>query len=255
MWVFENSRRLPVEEMKVIVPNGMAKLVIPLSNGLLGKYKDWQHLSKESSITLIGIADTPAIVDVQHDAPHINIGIEFSPLGAYRIFQLRHVELRNRILPLEEVLGKSAKAITEKIANTDRISEKMEIIQSYLITLVSKSRQDEILDYCLLQIANSKGLISVSELEKKTGYSSRWLYEKFMEKVGLSPKSLASVARFMHFYEATAKNPTMNFFKEDIYDFFYDQAHFIKEFKRFTGSSPTRFIKTDNEFGQIFYKG
>ena len=40
MWVFENDSRLPDEEMKLIVPNGMVKLVIPIGNGLSGKYKD-----------------------------------------------------------------------------------------------------------------------------------------------------------------------------------------------------------------------
>lgn len=254
MWVFESSGQLPMEDMKLIVPNGMVKLVIPFRNGLSGKYKDWYYLSKEACITLIGIADSPAIVDAENDAPQGNIGIEFSPLGAYRIFQLRHSELKNKIFPLEEIVGKSGKEIKEFIANTDSVNEKIQIIQEYLMRLLSKSEPDLILDYCLRQIAKSKGLITVMELEKKTGYSSRWLYEKFMEKVGLSPKNLSSVIRFMQFYEAGAKNPNADFFKQNIYTFFYDQAHFIKDFKRFTGLPPTKFIKEENAFGQIFYK-
>lgn len=255
MWVFHNNGRLPADDMKVIVPNGMVKIVIPVSNGLLGKYENWNHLSKESSITLIGIADIPAIVDVQFDAPHTNIGIEFSPIGAYRIFKLRHSELKNKIFALEDVLGQSARVINEQIANTESIKQKIAIIQSYLVTLVSKSEPDLILDYCLQQIARTNGLVTVAELQKKTGYTSRWLGDKFAEKVGLSPKNLSCIVRFMQFYKATAQNPTIDFFKGDIYDYFYDQSHFIKEFKRFTGSSPYKFTKNDNEFGQIFYKG
>ena len=75
-----------------------------------------------------------------------------------------------------------------------------------------------------------------------------------MEKVGLSPKSLSSVIRFMQFYEQWAKNPGADFFKNDMYNYFYDQAHFIKEFKRFTGLSPLKFTKSENEFGRVFYK-
>lgn len=253
MWVFENNGRLLNEDMKVIVPNGMVRLVIPI-RGISGKYENWHHSSKEGTITLIGIADSPAIVDVEQDAPHITMGIIFSPLGAYRIFKLRHSELKNKIFALEDILGKPARDIQELTANTELISQKIQIIQSYLITLVSQSEPDLILDYCLRQIESSKGLITVTELEKKTGYSSRWLYEKFLEKVGLSPKTLSSVTRFMQFYQASAKNPDADFFKQDIYNYFYDQAHFIKEFKRFTGFSPSKFIKNNNEFGQIFYK-
>jgi AraC-like DNA-binding protein len=254
MWLFESNGRAPSEDMKLIVPNGMLKLTIPFQNGVSGKNQRNFHLSKESQITLIGIADIPAIVDLENDAPHKNIGIEFSPLGAYRIFQLRQSELKNNLFLLEDVIGKSARTIQEIIANTEVVEEKIQLIQSYLIKLLSKSEPDLILDYCIREIENSNGLVTVMTLEKKTGYSSRWLYEKFMEKVGLSPKSLSSVIRFMQFYDQWAKNPGADFFKNDMYNYFYDQAHFIKEFKRFTGLSPLEFTKSENEFGRLFYK-
>lgn len=58
----------------------------------------------------------------------------------------------------------------------------------------------------------------------------------------------------MQFYEQWAKNPDYNLLKDNLYNFFYDQAHFIKEFNRFTGLSPLKFAKSENEFGKIFYK-
>jgi AraC-like DNA-binding protein len=240
--------------MKLIVPNGMAKLTIPFRNGVSGRNKEVYTLSKESQITLIGICDIPAVVDIEHDAPSGNIGIEFSPLGAYRIFQLRHVELKNKIFLLEDVFGKPARNVQEMIANTESIPEKINLIQKFLVKLLNKSEADPILDYCIEQIKLSKGLVTVAELERKTGYSSRWLYDKFIDKVGLSAKNLASIVRFMQFYEQWAKTPDYALTKDFAYRFFYDQAHFIKEFKRFTGHPPLRFTKTDNEFGRIFYK-
>jgi AraC-like DNA-binding protein len=254
MWLFESSGRIPIEDMKLIVPNGMAKLTIPFRNGVSGKNKEFFHLSKESQITLIGIQDIPAIVDIEYDAPHGNIGIEFSPSGTYRIFRLRQSELKNKLFLLEEILGKSARQIQEIIANTQDVNEKIQLIQAYLVKCLSKSEADLILDYCVRQIENSNGSVTIMGLERKTGYSSRWIYEKFMEKVGLSPKTLSSIVRFNQFYKRWAKDPTRDFFKEDMYHYFYDQAHFIKEFKHFTGLSPLKFAKSENEFGRIFYR-
>jgi AraC-like DNA-binding protein len=254
IWVFESSGRVPVEDMKLIVPNGMAKLTIPFRNGVSGRNNEVYNLSKESQITLIGICDIPAIVEIEHDAPSGNIGIEFSPLGAYRIFQLRHSEIKNKILLLEDVFGKSARDVQEMIANTESIPIKVDLIQKYLIKLLNRSEADPILDYCIGQINQSKGMMSVADLESKTGYSSRWIYEKFTDKVGLSAKNLSSIVRFMQFYEQWAKKPDYNLTKDYMYLYFYDQAHFIKEFKRFTGHSPLRFSKSDNEFGRIFYR-
>ena len=254
IWIFESNGRVPSEDMKMIVPNGMVKLTIPFRNGVSGKNTEMFHLSKQSALTLIGIGDIPAIIDIENDAPAGNIGIEFSALGAYRIFQLRHCELKNKIFLLEDVLGKPAREIQELIANTERIHEKIQIIQSYLLGLLEESESDPILDYCLHQIQKSKGLVTVTELERKTGYSSRWLYQKFIEKVGVSPKNLSSIIRFMQFYENWAKNPNNDFFREKLHHYFYDQAHFIRDFKRFTGLAPGKFVNSENEFGKIFYK-
>jgi AraC-like DNA-binding protein len=255
MWVFESSGRVPDEDMKLIVPNGLVKMTIPYRNGVSGKNKDGFRLVKESSIIIIGICDTPAVIDLEHDAPHGNIGIEFSPLGAYRLFNVRQAELKNKIFLIEEVLGRSAKEIKDAIANTESISGKIRLVQRYLLNLLSKSEADPVLNFCLNEIECSKGMVPVAELERKTGYSSRWLYEKFIEKVGLSPKNFASIVRFMQFYRRWAKEPCSDFYKEDIYDYFYDQSHFIKEFKRFTGLSPMKYMRSENEFGRIFWKG
>lgn len=254
IWVFESSGRMPNDDMKLIVPNGMVKLTIPFRNGVSGRNKESYNLSKESQITLIGISDIPAVVEIERDAPSGSIGIEFSPLGAYRILHLRQSELKNKILLLEDVLGKTARDIQEMIANTDSVPRKVDLIQKYLIRQMSKSQNDPIIDYCLTQIIQSKGKISVAELEAKSGYSSRWIYEKFMDKVGLSAKNLSSIVRFMQFYGQWARKPDYSFTKDFMYRHFYDQAHFIKEFKRFTGHSPLRFSKSENEFGRIFYK-
>jgi len=253
IWVFESSGRIPADDMRLIVPNGRVKLTIPYRNGVSGKNIEMFHLSKEAQITLIGIGDIPAIIDLEHDAPSGNIGIEFSPVGAYRIFRIRQDELKNRIFLLEDVLGKAAREVQEIIANHESVDQKIKVIQQYLRKLLSKSQPDLLLDYCITQIKETQGTIAIGALENKTGYSSRWLHNKFVEKIGVSTKNFSSIIRFMQFYEPWARSPNFDF-RTSLYHYFYDQAHFIKEFKRFTGMSPLKFTKSENEFGKIFYK-
>lgn len=255
MWVFRSQGRAPVEDMKLIVPNGMVKLVIPFANGIIGTNNGVATHSRESCITLIGMADTPAIVDLQEDAPHGNIGIEFSPSGAYRLFAVRQAELLNRIIHLEDLLGKTARELQERVSNSTGIPEKIKLVQQYVIGLLERTDEDRVLNYCVTRIAASRGKLSVGELEHRTGYSSRWLHQKFMDRVGVSPKNLASIVRFMQFYEQWARNPDRSFYHQNMYDYFFDQAHFIREFRRFTGSTPLKFARSANEFGRTFYRG
>ena len=74
-------------------------------------------------------------------------------------------------------------------------------------------------------------------MEKKTGYSSRWLNMKFTDKIGASPKNLSSITRFKQYYQAVASKDENPFLK----NYYYDQADFIRTFKRFTGLTPTEF--------------
>lgn len=139
------------------------------------------------------------------------------------------------------------------VANTETIEGKIQIIESYLIKLLMNAPNDFVLDYCIKEIHKSKGLIPIEKLVDKTRYSHRWINQKFIEKVGISPKNYSSIVRFMQFYEQWAKTSDYILLKQNIYNFFYDQAHFIKEFNRFTGLSPLKFANSENEFGKIFY--
>lgn len=254
MWVFESSGRVPNADMKLIVPNGHIKLVVPFRNGLFGKMEGFQHLSQENKMTLIGICDLPSIVDVKEDAPSGTIGVEFSPLGAYRFFKLPQSSIRNQIYNLEDVLGKTVREIEHKIGEAQSIEEKIQVVQRFLYDLFRKTESDAIFDHCVKRIKSTWGTVSVKQLEKESGYSARWLNMKFGERLGISPKNLCSITRFLKVYEAMATDSGDAFLHKEFYQLYYDQAHFIKEFKRFTGTTPQRLEDGKNDFGKIFYK-
>ena len=254
LWVFESAGRVPDEDLKLIVPNGLPKLVIPYKNGLQGKMEGWSHLSKEHGITLIGMTDIPSIVDAEKDMPSGTIGMEFSAAGAYRFFHFPQREIRNRIYPLAEVLGCAAAGLQERVCNMPGVEGKIGLVQEFLREQLRKREEDKILDFCVSAILKSGGRISVRQLEKSTGYSGRWLNLKFSENVGISPKAYASIARFAQFYEPWVKSDRKAGFNGTLYDFFHDRSHFLKDFKRFTGYSPAKLAPIENAFGGIFYK-
>jgi AraC-like DNA-binding protein len=87
----------------------------------------------------------------------------------------------------------------------------------------------------------------VANLEKETGYSSRWLHTKFSEHLGTGPKNLSEIVRFKQFYQAYSTGAKLQGLKEHIYLYYHDQSHFIRAFKRFTGSTPTELQNSMNE--------
>lgn len=254
MWLFESSGKIPVDDMKLVVPNANLKLTVSYQNGIVAAVNGKTFLSKEHDITLTGLVDVPVILDTDEDVLTETIGIEFNPLGAYRFFHFNLNEIQNQIYSIHDLLGKTGKQLTEQIDETTTTDQKIAVLQQFLLHQLSQQNEDPVFDFCIQKIIASKGRITIKELEKKTGYSSRWLNMKFNEKIGVSPKNLSSIIRFKQYFQAFINGDEKSFFRNDFYELYYDQSHFIKDFKRFTGLPPTRFEKQINDFGESYYR-
>ena len=254
MWVFECSGKLPSDDLKLVVPNGNVKLTIFSHNGITASVDGKTITSKEGSINLTGVADVPVNLDAATDIYTQSIGIEFNPKGAYRFFQFHLGEIRNQIYQLDDVLGIAGKQLEEQVANKTSVQEKIDVVQQFLIKQLTQYNGDLVFDFCVDKIISSKGKITVKELEKKTGYSSRWLNMKFADRIGVSPKNLSSIIRFKECYRVFTSENLEEIVSNDFYDHYYDQSDFIKNFRHFTGLPPSGIKKSPNDFGKKFYQ-
>ena len=253
IYVLECDRRIPHPDLKMIVPNGCVRLMLPFRNSLSAQRSGLSSIAGTHRLALVGVCDLPFTVDVLSDAPSGIIGIEFSPRGAYRFFKVKQLGLKNQVMLLEDVWGKLARRLEERICDVPDPGEKIRLIQELLAGMLQDDR-DNVFDYCIGRISASAGRVSVRELEVETGYSSRWLNIKFSEKLGVSPKNLCAITRFQAVFQALANHPHSILDNRQFYHLYYDQAHFIREFKRFTGWPPSRFESSAGDFGKMFYR-
>jgi AraC-like DNA-binding protein len=253
MSVFESSGRLPAQDRKLIVPNANFKLTFTCRNGIVASVADKTFVQNENELTLTGLVDAPVILDPQEDVQTGTIVIEFNPLGAYRFFRLSFVEIKNQIVNLGDLIGRDGEDLQWRLAEASGLHQKLQCLQNFLIKQLEKATPDPIYDYCIDKISDSKGLISVAQLEKKTGYSSRWLNAKFSEHLGTGPKNLSEIARFKQLYQVYSTGVNLHTLNQHIYDYYYDQSHFLRAFKRFTGFNPTDLQNSVNELSVKHY--
>ena len=245
--VFESSGRLPDTERKLIVPNANFKLTLTYRNGIKARVGDQDFVQAEDKLSLTGLIDSPVLLDAQEDALTGTIIVEFNPLGAYQLFHLSYADIKNQIVELPELIGNHAKELQEQLAEARTVDMKVQMLQNFLIKQLEKATTDPIYDYCINRISDSKGLIAVAQLEKETGYSARWLHRKFLEHLGTGPKNLSEIVRFKQFYHVYATGAELTKLKQQIYNNYHDQSHFIRAFKRFTGTTPTDLQNSTNE--------
>ncbi len=253
-WLFESKYGVPQTDNRVIAPNAKAKIIIPFRNAISTIENDHLTHYKEGEVFFIGIWDKPVVLST-HNTETGTIGIELTPRGAYRFSAIPMHELTNRIFSFSDLYGKKGRDLEQEMGNHDSPQAKTELIQNFLINcLGEENKTNLIIDYAVDLLSSTDGLTEIKELERKTGYSKRYLDMLFKQHLGISPKTLSTIIRFNKFYKLWANTEAADFFKDSLYEVYYDQSHFINEFKRYTGYSPSQYAKVKNEFGKIFYK-
>lgn len=253
-WIFENDFGVPTDDSRVIAPNGKPKFIYSYLNGLSTIDGGCQTDYNEQDIFFIGIWDKPVTLSSKSRVTG-TIGIELSPNGLHRFTRFSALDVVNKIFSFADIYGIAGRQLIEQLGNTPRLESKIDILQSFLVAIVNmNNRNNALVDYSVSLIKQSSGLISINELEQQTGYSKRYIDLLFKNHLGISPKAFSSITRFQSFYTAWANSDVSNFYSDNLYELYYDQAHFIKEFKKFTGHTPKQYAGLKNDFGKIFYK-
>lgn len=253
-WVFESEHGLPATDMRVIVPNGRHKLIIPYRNGLRATGVGLNQAQGQGDIVVIGLWEEPTQISSTPE-PTCTIGVEFLPHGLQHFLALSLDELTRAIVPIDDVLGRLGREFSSRLGSTDDLEQAVAMVQSFLVErLQPRAHANTQVDAVLRLLAESGYQLEINELEKRMGYSRRYLHALMTRHVGLSPKRLQSVLAFEQLYRRFSQNKSATLLRDDALALFYDQSHFIRTFRRYTGYSPGKFAELDNELGRIFYR-
>jgi|SRR6185295_6279342 len=177
--------------------------------------------------------------------------INFIPGGFYKIFHQPANQFINRSRDAVNYLGEEVNEIGRQLKET-HLSKKIDIVDSWLIRhLAGQKKADRNIDEAIRLIERSRGNISLRELELATYTTKRTLERHFLEQVGLHPKTFSRLVRFNGVIRFIESN--LNVKWRQLADLFgyYDQSHFIHEFKTLTGGLPQDYFSLKADFEKI----
>jgi len=180
--------------------------------------------------------------------------VRFHPEGFLPFATIPVKDMVDRAVPLKELYGSSIHPTEEAILGDVTTEQRIQIITTFLGNrLVDTATIDRIISETVQTLLTANGHIPVGELARQNDLNPRQLQRSFAEAIGLSPKQLARIIRL----QAALKmllNQEHNRLTDLAYDGeFYDQAHFIKDFKAFTGRTPKAFYGDQLRMSQLFY--
>ncbi len=176
------------------------------------------------------------------------VGIAFKPVTIYHFYGLPMYELTDERLCFSKICSASCIELHESIGTAKSKKEKVQILENYLLRILERPKYGE---KAIIESANeifdSKGQTNIAELIDKVPMSRRNFERKFLEEVGISPKTYAKIRRFGYTCSLMAGNREVNLMDVLYEGGYYDQSHFIKDFKYFSGRTPRKYAKTNVE--------
>ncbi|HEY9048895.1 MAG TPA: helix-turn-helix domain-containing protein [Ohtaekwangia sp.] len=165
----------------------------------------------------------------------------FKEGGAAPFFREPLHELFRESLSLDHFMYRSELlALEERLCEARNDRARIQVVEQFLITKMVPAQTDNLVLTALTLIYKNKGNIRIQELAKQLHTSQGPLEKKFRKVIGTSPKKFASIVRFKNALQQYTQHTSLTALGYEAG--FYDQAHFIKEFKNFTGDTPEKFF-------------
>lgn len=221
--------------------------VLPDTGVVMGfQYKGRLFRVDEGNPTALDISGISGLADRSRSFRHLpgtgTILVFFKEAGAVPFFRQPLHELFGESVSLDNFLLRSELlCLEEQLVEAATNPERIALLERFLIGRMTQEEPDKLVLAALALIHKSKGSIRIKDLVQQLHTSQSPLEKRFRAAVGASPKKFASIVRLKNVLQ---QYPTAGSLTALGYEAgFYDQAHFIKEFKAFTGDTPEDFFR------------
>ncbi len=238
-----------IAEPDPVVPDGSIEIIFNLSDRFR-LYHPTGEIETQPASIVAGQMQTSILI-----GPSGNVrlfGIRFDPAGAFPFFRFEIKELLNRIEPLESIWSEVGE-IEERLFSSIDFRSQVFVAEDILgKQLREKAVVDPWMRHSVNMICSSKGMLPVRTIARGVGMSERGIERRFTRFVGLTPKSFSRIVRFQSVLRSIKSASETRILDTALAFGYYDQSHLNNEFRQFSGTSPTVFLKRANRMTELF---
>ncbi|HEX2133016.1 MAG TPA: helix-turn-helix domain-containing protein [Actinophytocola sp.] len=210
---------------------------------------DWErHRLARHDVVLGGLHTRPTYVRQPRRQAGIQLAVH--PLAARSLFGLPAAELTGLTCEGADVLGDGIRELRERMHELTTWPRRFAALDEYLWTRAAERHQSPRREVVAVWRQLSRGTTPVTDLARNTAMSTRQLSALVNRELGVGPKALASLLRFDRVLAAigadvrAGRRPHLAGIAHECG--FFDQSHLVRDFRRFTDTSPTGFLAEEH---------
>jgi AraC-like DNA-binding protein len=248
-WSLEDTTAsAPVRQR--VVPDGCMEMIFNYGDLYQQFFEDGTSLIQPRSFIFGQIS---RFIEI---APTGNTGIiaaRFFPGGLSPFIDLPVSLLENKAVDIQALFGEKGKLLEQEVLSAATNTGRISLLERFLLSRLGESHAiDMITKECVDVIMQSNGQLDVAELAEKMQLHRRNIERKFSSAIGMSPKQLARIVRLQSTLKMLQQKNFTSLTSLAYENGYYDQAHFIKDFKEFTGTSPKSFYAGNLQLASLF---
>lgn len=163
--------------------------------------------------------------------------VTFKPSMAKYFIPIPISELKNQLVNPTDIWGKESKYVIEKLIETESNKIRAVLLEHFLFKKFSEVKPSSI-EQTALNIIDNQGVGKTYEYAQAANLSISRYRKKFTDEIGFSPKVFQKLTRINAITKFCKENPSVSFTSVAHQFNYFDQSHFIKDFKSVTGFTP-----------------
>jgi AraC-like DNA-binding protein len=237
-------------DLQPIVPDGRMEIVVNLADRFLRHHRAGT-VERQPASLLAGQITSPILV--QPGAKVDLVGIRFRPAGAATMLPIPPGELRDHLVDPSTVEADLIRDLPDQLHAAGTIPARLQTLNRHFTRLRPDwAEPDRAVDAALDHIVGSHGLVRMGAVAAQLGMTRRTLERRFEAGVGMRPKLFARITRFQRAFRRIQQTGPGAFSHVAHRCGYYDQAHLIRDFRDFAGTSPSRFFAASPTLADFF---
>jgi AraC-like DNA-binding protein len=240
VWYWRGSD--PGHAKDTIMASGRLGLFVNLNSDALSWYGGERYGERNmlSGIAICGTHTRTFAIDAYQ--PHM-LGVQFKPGGAFAFFGGSAREFQDVHVSLGDIWGCDADRLHQRLVEAPTPNDKIALLFHEMARRYSEQAHHPAVAIALQLFGNCPHRVSVTTVAREAEVSPKKLIRLFAEEVGMTPKAYLRVARFQQVLERVHAAPRVDWMEVVERHGYYDQPHFIREFREFSGFTPTEYFR------------
>jgi len=231
------------------LPTGTVELIINLLDDEMRVYDRQDHNRPQSfrEALICGAHSGYFVIDTAKQSSVM--GVHFRPGGALPFLRMPACELRDAHVSLDALWGPDADRLRERLLEAQTPEGRFRILEGALLARLEKGHlaRHPAVSFALSEFLSVPHAKRISEVTDRIGLSQRRFIQIFDEEVGLTPKLFCRVRRFQEVVHLIESRKRIEWAEVALASGYYDQAHFINDFRAFCGLTPTAYLTKRSE--------